>query len=1485
MITTSLGLLPLRAYCLSLLGLSGILLLASCGGGQGSAPEVLTGSGKSANAAPLAEGKVQLQAKSFFPTVTVPADAHVKGMWSPVYNWPGVAVHAVLLPDSRVLSYGSKADGTQTGSFNYNTWDSTGSPALGHMTFANSTGVDIFCGSQLLLPPTPSTSTPAVFLAGGDNWNGSTTLNSGNNASNVFSASNNSLTRAGNMQRSRWYSTSTTLTNGETYIQSGLGGTDRPEIRSASGVFRTLNNATTNSLNYYYPRNFVMPDGRLFGYDANGSMYFINTTGDGGLTAAGSFAGQYGSPDASAAMFRPGRILQFGGNSNGAIVIDVTSGTPVVTPTQSMSSQRRLVTGTLLADGQVLATGGSQVWNELTGVNTVAEIWNPQTGQWLQGAAGAKPLLYHSNALLLPDASVLITGGGGLNPNDPNKNQLNAQIYYPPYFFQSNGGRASRPSITTTPDWLEIGKTFALQTSGATSISRVTLLKTGSSTHGFNMEQRFVDLAFSANGGTLTVQAPTKAGEATPGFYMVFVFDQAGVPSESKILRLGVAANPNPSVTPVITNPGARTSNANVALTLQVSVSDPNGDALRYSATGLPTGLSLNATTGLITGTPTANGSYNVVVAASDGINSSSASFVWTITSPNALTLTTVPTPVASVAGGSASFNAAATGEGVQYQWRFGDGTADSAWSSSGAITHLYANPGTYVATLTVRDSAGAVQSRSFAQTVYLPATAKQPTASSNIVIETPTTGNARLWVVNQDNESITAFDAVTRAKLGEVTVGVAPRSIAVAPNGLLWVSNKDSATVSVVDPASRTVVRTIALPRASQPFGVAMSPTAAQAFVVLEATGQVLKFDAGTYAQTGSASVGANARHVSVAADGVAVYVSRFITPPLPGEGTATVSTPASAGGEVVQLTASSMATLRTIVLKHSDKPDAESQGRGIPNYLAAATISPDGTQAYVPSKQDNIKRGSLRDSSALNFQSTVRAISSRLVLTGANAGTEDLARRVDHDNASLASAVVYEKRGTLLFVALETSREVAVVDAHSGVQLVRFDVGRAPQGLALSNDGTTLFVNNFMDRTVGVYDLKPLLNQGLYNVPVLANLAAVATERLPANVLLGKQHFYDARDVRLARDRYMSCASCHNDGGQDGRVWDLTHAGEGLRNTISLRGRAGSQGRLHWSANFNEVQDFEAQIRALAGGAGLMTDAQFNTGTRNQPLGDNKTGVSSDLDALAAYVASLSTFPPSPRRNTDGSLTTEAVQGKTIFQAQCLACHGSAAFTQSASVALQNVGTLKPSSGQRLYAALTGIDAPTLRDAWATGPYLHDGSAPTLSAAISAHTQLSLTATQVSQLASYVSQIGSEEGDPSPTVTLNPEAEAGTLGNGGRIQTASNASGGRVIGNLNNLGAFVQVTVSGPSAVGNATLVIRFSNGYGDNRSLSLYVNGVKRQQVVFPTTGGWNNFANTAAITIPLNTGSNTIRLQRDASDTAAADIDRFTVTRGN
>ena len=87
-------------------------------------------------------------------------------------------------------------------------------------------------------------------------------------------------------------------------------------------------------------------------------------------------------------------------------------------------------------------------------------------------------------------------------------------------------------------------------------------------------------------------------------------------------------------------------------------------------------------------------------------------------------------------------------------------------------------------------------------------------------------------------------------------------------------------------------------------------------------------------------------------------------------------------------------------------------------------------------------------------------------------------------------------------MFVALETSREVAVVDAHGRWEIFRFNVGRAPQGLALSRrTARRLYVNNFMDRTVGVFDLSPLLNYG-------------AIERAAARDAAGGRHREAQRD-----------------------------------------------------------------------------------------------------------------------------------------------------------------------------------------------------------------------------------------------------------------------------------------------------------------------------------------------------------------------------------
>jgi YVTN family beta-propeller protein len=1274
------------------------------------------------------------------------------GAWSPVRPWPLISLHAALTPDGRVLTY--------RGSGDLDVWDPAAGLDGGHLVIPNTSSTNFFCSSLLALPDGSG-----VLIAGGGE-----TLEEPNRRTNVVNYGGGSLAREEDMNRARWYATSTTLLDGQTYIQGGKNGTDRPEIRSQSGEFRLLSGANTDELLFAYPRNFIAPDGRIFGFDGNGKMYYVDTSGNGSLVNRGQFSGPIGR-DSSSAMFRPGRILQFGGASNGARIIDITGGSPTVTATQALSSKRRWVTATILADGTVLATGGSEVRNELVGVNNSAEIWNPSTGEWTRGAQGSLARLYHSLAILLPDASVLVAGGGAPGPLEND----NAEIYYPPYLFAPGGERAERPVVEAAPGEIGIGERFTVDLADGTVAERVAIVKTGAVTHSFNMDQRFVELTFRQEGNRLHVEGPARATDAPPGFYLLFVLDDSGTPSMGRIAKIGVASAPDPEVVPDIGNPGPQNGETGVEVMLQLSASDPNGDPLSYGASGLPPGLAVDSSTGLVTGAPTTVGTFNVTVTASDGTHSDSASFVWTIAAASTTFVLHPPvTPAPTLAGTEIELTAHVTGgTDLSYSWDFDDGSAPTPFSASPAVNHVFPGPGIYYVTVTAVDAGGLPQTTTVVVTVHLPSTASRPTASSPIVLETLAGGGERLWVVNPDNDSVSAFDTELNTRLAEVAVGVAPRTLAVVPGSGIWVTNKESATISVVDSDTRQLTRTIALPYASQPFGIAAAPAGDAVYVVLEARGRLLRLDPVSGSATANIDVGPNPRHVSISSDGSRAYVSRYITRPLPGEDTATVQTTAGGervGGEVVVVDTGSMTVVDDVTLRHSDKPDFDIQGRGVPNYLGAATISPDGRSAWVPSKQDNVKRGVRRDGQPLTFQNTVRAISSRIDL---QSGDEDYAARIDHDNSGVASAVAHDGLGVYMFVALEASREVAVVDAHGSLEIFKINAGRAPQGLAFSPDSRTLYVANFMDRTVGVYDASTLLAEGIANVPLIATLSTVSTERLSAQVMQGKKLFYDARDPRLARDAYISCASCHNDGTHDGRAWDLTGFGEGLRNTVNLRGRAGAQGALHWSNNFDEVQDFEGQIRSLAAGTGLLTNAQFNAGTRSQPIGDAKAGISADLDALAAYVRSLGAFAASPFRNADGSLTAAASAGRDVFIAKnCASCHAGTAFTKSAANNPANIGTINADSGNRLGGVLTGIDVPTLRDAWATAPYLHRGQAATLADAIRAHAGLSFTETELDNVAAYVSQIGNQEPTapaaepPPPPPPPPPPTGTGLLG-----------------------------------------------------------------------------------------------------------------------
>jgi cytochrome c peroxidase len=648
---------------------------------------------------------------------------------------------------------------------------------------------------------------------------------------------------------------------------------------------------------------------------------------------------------------------------------------------------------------------------------------------------------------------------------------------------------------------------------------------------------------------------------------------------------------------------------------------------------------------------------------------------------------------------GQLAFNPPVLGGSAQYSWNFGDGSR-SGFASQPSASYRYTQPGHYTATLTVRSASGQETYTSFRVTVIRPLTTVQPTHTSNIV------GDANsVYAVNADSGTVTAIDAQTLAKRWETAVGREPRTLAVGPDGRLWVTVQDEDKLVALNAADGSLSATVPLAYGSGPYGVVFTPDRSKGLLTLEHKSTLVAFDSSTGAITATRALTGAVRGIAVSGDGGTAYVTRFKS--------------TAAGGQLHKVNLGDLSLNTTVALRvDTTTVDDESRARGVPNYLHQVVIAPDGRRASLPSKKDNILRGRHRDGRDLEHDRTVRSILSQVDL---QATAEAFAEQLDFDDRAPARVALYAPWGDYLFVAQMEGNRVAIVDAYTrGIRGEITDVGLAPHGLYLDAARKRLFVNNFLSRSVTVHDVAAVLAGDSGAATRLQTVSTVAVETMTAAALRGKQLFYNAADRRMSRDNYMSCASCHADGGDDGMVWDFTQRGEGLRRTIGLQGRQGlGHGRVHWSANFDEIQDFENDIRSAFGGTGFMSQADFDA-TAN-PLGTPKAGRSAALDDLAAYLTSLSRYARSPARHADGSLSASAVAGRQVFtNAQCATCHSGLTLRDGVR---HDVGTIQASSGQGNGAPLAGIgfDTPTLFGSWATGSFFHNGQQTSLEGLLS--------------------------------------------------------------------------------------------------------------------------------------------------------------------
>ncbi|MGB7304480.1 MAG: RICIN domain-containing protein [Burkholderiaceae bacterium] len=1363
--------------------------------------------------------------------VNIVSSAAQVGTWSNVITWPEIAISLASLPDGRVLSWSS----TETNAFPFNrefTHASVFDPVTNSFSTVDNGFHDMFCAGV-------STLDDGTIVASGGNPQDRRTSR--------FDWQTGQWSALGNMNYTRWYSANATLPDNNifaSFAKSSGNTSERYDPISntwthtvgasmqtllAEQNARNASPALSNSIDMQWLAHLaVAPDGRVFQGGPLATMHMFNPAGTGATQSLGQPAGTRARSYGNVVTYDRGKVLLIGGTDramypptsvDNVYMVDLNGAAPQVNPGSAMTMARTFANSVTLPTGEVLVVGGTASGIPFSNDSAVfsGEIWNPQTNRWRVTSPQNRPRTYHSTAMLLKDGRVLSAGGGGCG--SCGVNQLNGEIYSPPYLFNPDGSLASRPQIVNAPLVSSAAKNISVTTEAP--VVRFSMVRLSATTHAINTDQRHLTVAHTGSNGNYTLSLEANPNILIPGYYWVFAIDANGRPSVGRTIRItrpdtdgdGVPDfedefpdDPNETVDtdgdgvgdngdrfPGDPSESADSDNDGIGDNADPAPNDstvPAGVTYRYYEGNWETLPNFDGLTPVKSGKVPAfslaprnratsfgfrfdgllridvPGNYTFYSSSDDG----SQIFInGTLLVDNdgihvlreRQASVNLPAGLHSIRvsffqqGGSSGLTVSYAGPGISKQ-AIGQevltGVAPADSDGDGVFDGNDAFPTDPTETEDSDGDGVGDNADLFPDDPTRSVLAPAPVLNSTTLIIQGTASNERLWNVNPDNDSVTVSSGAGTV-ITQIPVGRQPWAITRSPGGAaIYVTNKKDATISVIDSSSLSVTRTIVLPTGSQPHGIIHSPAGSTLYVVLEALNRVDKVDATSGQILAGANLDGIGRHLAVSGDGQTLYAPLFITPPLPGEEGLNVSV-VNGGALIRTIATDSMTVQSSISLGYNASNPTESTGPGIANYLNAPVIDPDGITAYLPSKQDNILAGSARGGAGLTFEHRVRAVTSRINLA---LGTENPNIRIDHDNASVATGAAVTGDGSHLFVALETSREVIVYNLNQGFQQARLVVGRAPQGIAISSDGKRLFIHNFMDRSISRFDVSDILVGGTQTATDLGTISVVSNERLGAQILAGKQFFYDAADDRLSQSNYMSCASCHNDGGHDGRTWDLTSLGEGVRNTIDLRGKAGTaHGNVHWTANFDEIHDFEFDIRALFGGSGLMADTDF--AASSEALGAQKAGRSAELDSLAAYVSSLDDVGSSPFRSTGGAFSSQAQEGRVIFaQAGCASCHSGETFTDSPQGRFHDIGTVDPATGGRAGQPLVngGLDTPTLRGLWQTAPYLHDGAAATIQDAISAHTSASvgfdlstLSATQRNQLASYLLQIDDAE------------------------------------------------------------------------------------------------------------------------------------------
>ena len=372
-----------------------------------------------------------------------------------------------------------------------------------------------------------------------------------------------------NMSIPRWYPTATLTHDSKVVV---FGGTILPPHKvevydPSTNTWDVLQSTERIEVNILYPFMFqttvpgklVCAGPSLIGGTEMLDLYANN--GEGQWTPIAFTTGLAGDRG-SAVMYEPDKVLMCGGH-NGSFcapdevitgatgIIDVGTADPEWILTPDMSIPRRDHNLVITPGGVIVALGGltgdcpPSPNCDLYDPVLEAERFDPEfpAEGWEILASMTIPRGYHSAAVLLSDATILVSGGedtaGGVQDES-----ISGERFEPPYLFTGNT-YAPRPIIGHAPSTIFYGNQFTVNLGGAQTftISKVCLIRPAANSHGFDQEQRRVPLTFTQpTQNSLQITAPAHSAIAPPGHYMLFVVANTGVPSRAAWVYLKPAS-------------------------------------------------------------------------------------------------------------------------------------------------------------------------------------------------------------------------------------------------------------------------------------------------------------------------------------------------------------------------------------------------------------------------------------------------------------------------------------------------------------------------------------------------------------------------------------------------------------------------------------------------------------------------------------------------------------------------------------------------------------------------------------------------------------------------------------------------------------------------------------------------------------------------------------------------------------------------------